>query len=296
MKKFLLPMMLLALTATSVNAQRLSAGERSAAKVEFAAKQLNIAKEIKSPMKVADNQSLIGYDGSASPAIYGGFPSWESVSMVLSDIYEENLLKEYAGWKIVGMRFAVAASLGNKAYAFVQIYKDANDEGAEASVKLTDSNYEVSPNDGTNVTGVAWNEVAFDEPYTITGEEQGLMYGYQYTQVKGDGTSLAENPILFGQSSSTDYKNMCLVYGKPSASYDEGLYYVSSAKNSFVPCFQIIIQKPGGDDTAVIGINGSDSPVTAQKYFSLDGTRLSAPQKGLNIVKMSDGTTRKVMK
>lgn len=214
--------------------------------------------------------------------------------MVVSDIYEENLLKEYAGWKIVGMRFAVAASLGNNAYAFVQIYKDVNDEGAEASVRLTDSNYEVSPNDGTDVTGVAWNEVAFDEPYTITGEEQELLYGYQYTQVNGN--SIAANPIFFGQSSSTDYKNMFLVYGKPSASSNEGLYYLSSANAPYVPCFQIIIQEPGGDDTAVIGINGSDSPITAQKYFSLDGTRLSAPQKGLNIVKMSDGTTRKVMK
>lgn len=296
MKKFLLPMMLLALTATSVNAQRLSAGERSAAKVEFAAKQLNIAKEIKSPMKVADNQSLIGYDGSTQPSGYVGFPSWSSASMIVSDIYEENVLKEYAGWKIVGMRFAVAASLGDKAYAFVQIYKDVNDEGAEASVRLTDSNYEVSPNDGTNVTGVVWNEVTFDEPYKITGEEEELLYGYQYTQVKGDGNSIAENPTFFGQSSSTDYKNMFLVYGKPTASHDESLYYLSNANAPYVPCFQIIIQKPGGDDTAVIGINGSDSPITAQKYFSLDGTRLSAPQKGLNIVKMSDGTTRKVMK
>lgn len=294
MKKILLPMMLLALTATSVNAQSLSARERSAAKVEFAAKQLNVGKEIKSPMKIADNQSLIGYDGSTSPLGYAGFPTWSSASMVVSDIYEKNLFKEYAGWKIVGMRFAVAASLGNNAYAFVQIYKDANDEGAEASVKLTDSNYEVSPNDGTNVTGVAWNEVAFDEPYTITGEEEELLYGYQYTQVKGDGNSIAENPIFYGQSSSTDYKNMFLIYGKPSASYDEGLYYLSGANDPYVPCFQIIIQN--GDNTAVIGINGSDSPITAQKYFSLDGTRLSAPQKGLNIVKMSDGTTRKVMK
>ena len=32
------------------------------------------------------------------------------------------------------------------------------------------------------------------------------------------------------------------------------------------------------------------------KSFSIDGKRLSQPQKGLNILKMSDGTTRKVVK
>lgn len=33
----------------------------------------------------------------------------------------------------------------------------------------------------------------------------------------------------------------------------------------------------------------------AETYFSADGKRLSAPQKGLNIVKMSDGSTKKVV-
>ena len=32
------------------------------------------------------------------------------------------------------------------------------------------------------------------------------------------------------------------------------------------------------------------------QYFSLDGKQLAAPQKGVNIVKMSDGATRKVIK
>ena len=31
------------------------------------------------------------------------------------------------------------------------------------------------------------------------------------------------------------------------------------------------------------------------QYFSLDGKKLSAPQKGINVVKMSDGTSKKVL-
>ncbi len=44
------------------------------------------------------------------------------------------------------------------------------------------------------------------------------------------------------------------------------------------------------------GIKGMKADNTAEmERFSLDGTRLTAPQKGINIVRMSDGTTRKVM-
>lgn len=45
------------------------------------------------------------------------------------------------------------------------------------------------------------------------------------------------------------------------------------------------------------GINGvtTNTAAATKSYFSLDGKRLAAPQKGINIVKMSDGTVRKVI-
>ena len=46
---------------------------------------------------------------------------------------------------------------------------------------------------------------------------------------------------------------------------------------------------PGGITTV-----NNEKAVEVARY-SIDGTQLSAPQHGLNIVKMSDGTTRKVM-
>lgn len=55
---------------------------------------------------------------------------------------------------------------------------------------------------------------------------------------------------------------------------------------------QLILETPGGS-TVILGLNGSDKPV-AMQYFSLDG-KLSAPQKGINVVKMSDGTSKKVL-
>ncbi len=41
---------------------------------------------------------------------------------------------------------------------------------------------------------------------------------------------------------------------------------------------------------------GSSKAVTVVAYYDLNGKRLSQPQKGLNIIRMSDGTTRKVVK
>ncbi len=47
-------------------------------------------------------------------------------------------------------------------------------------------------------------------------------------------------------------------------------------------------------ETEVNSIYTTDNSET--KFFSLEGRQLSQPQKGLNILKMSDGTTRKVVK
>lgn len=41
---------------------------------------------------------------------------------------------------------------------------------------------------------------------------------------------------------------------------------------------------------------GSSKPVTVVACYDINGKRLSQPQKGLNIIKMSDGTTRKVVR
>ena len=38
----------------------------------------------------------------------------------------------------------------------------------------------------------------------------------------------------------------------------------------------------------------SKNPAAPEAYYSLDGRRLTHPQKGINIIRMSDGTTRKV--
>ena len=53
------------------------------------------------------------------------------------------------------------------------------------------------------------------------------------------------------------------------------------------------------DPTGIEGVKedaGSSKPVIVVACYDINGKRLSAPQKGLNIIKMSDGTTRKIVR
>jgi len=45
------------------------------------------------------------------------------------------------------------------------------------------------------------------------------------------------------------------------------------------------------------GINDArkSSSATEEAHYSTDGTRLASPQKGINIIRMSDGTVKKVL-
>jgi hypothetical protein len=50
----------------------------------------------------------------------------------------------------------------------------------------------------------------------------------------------------------------------------------------------------GGDATAINGVEGAEG-ATEVVRFNAAGVQVAAPVKGLNIVKMSDGTVKKVM-
>ena len=49
------------------------------------------------------------------------------------------------------------------------------------------------------------------------------------------------------------------------------------------------------DESAGICQHQATTSATATSYYTIDGKRLSAPQRGINIVRMSDGSTRKVV-
>ena len=97
--------------------------------------------------------------------------------------------------------------------------------------------------------------------------------------------SYVENPISSSGSyfDSSNYTNATLYV--PYGTKDK--YLSTTGWKNFVNIVEM-------DETAVKEVSASNT--NEAKYYSLDGKQLSQPQKGLNILKMSDGTTRKVVK
>ena len=262
---------------------------------------VSVVKKAKAPMMKEEESkyALLGFTGSDNPSQNNGFPKWESALMVMSELDNgvDYDFSEFAGYKIVGLNFAVTANLGEQAGAFAIVYQDENDQGTQLNSPylVEDENYKVSTVENQQLT-LQWNSVAFAEPYEITGEELAFQYGLVYEQVKGNGTTQEEFPFLTGVSEDNGVEGMFLAYGKPSDKYQEGLYTLNDpndTESDYCLCMQLILETPDGS-TVILGLNGSDKPV-AMQYFSLDGKKLSAPQKGINVVKMSDGTSKKVL-
>ena len=263
---------------------------------------VSVVKKAKAPMMKEEESkyALLGFTGSDNPSQMYGFPTWQSALMVMSELDNgvDYDFSELAGYKIVGLNFAVTANLGEQAGAFAFVYQNENDQGIEldSPYLVEDENYKVSTVENQQLT-LQWNQVAFAEPYEITGEELAFQYGLVYEQVKGNGTTQEEFPFLMGVSTDSGVEGMFLAYGQPSSKYQEGLYMLNDPddkeSDKYCLCMQLILETPGGS-TVILGLNGSDKPV-AMQYFSLDGKKLSAPQKGINVVKMSDGTSKKVL-
>ena len=264
---------------------------------------VSVVKKAKAPMMKEEESkyALLGFNGSNNPSQMNGFPTWESALMVMSELDNgvDYDFSELAGYKIVGLNFAVTANLGEQAGAFAFVYQDENDqEGTEldSPYLVEGTDYTVSTVEDQRLT-LQWNSVAFAEPYEITGDETAFLYGLAYEQVKGNGTTQEEFPFLTGVSTDSGVEGMFLVYGQPSSTDQKGLWTLNDPNDKksdkYCLCMQLILETPGGS-TVILGLNGSDKPV-AMQYFSLDGKKLSAPQKGINVVKMSDGTSKKVL-
>lgn len=301
MKKTLLSLAAMLLLAGGASAQTAKSAAVYTDKVD--ATPVSVVKKAKAPMMKEEESKYValGFDGSDNPSQMNGFPKWESASMVLSQLDNgvDVDFSEYAGYKIIGLQFAVTANLGEKAGAVGAVFKSKTDQnGTElgSPYLVEDENYKVSTVENQQLN-LQWNGVAFAQPYEITGDEFAFLYGLAYEQVKGEGKTQEEFPFLTGVSTDSGVEGMFLVYGKPSSEYKEGMFMLNNPDDTKsekrCPCMQLILEKPNGE-TVILGLNGSDKPV-AMQYFSLDGKKLSAPQKGINVVKMSDGTSKKVL-
>ena len=296
MKKTLLPLAAMMLLATSAYAQRFDTEFKSVTNMGHRTPHCEFAVESKANTmkRIKSDETFISYEGSDIPYGSEGWPAVSDASVVASQLCD---LSKYVGWEVLGLRFNVFGtlgghSLGDGAGVFVDSYK-ASGLDAYAEAELTD-NYEVSGYDENNNMVFNWNEVYFSNSYKISAEHVALRYGFVYTQNTSQ-TSPDAFPVMYGNTktlSDGDNGFCYLVYGTFSEDTGAAWYRFADAEYPYVPCFQIIAKDPTGT-TRIIGIEGSDKPV-AKQFYSLDGAKLDAPRKGVNIVKMSNGETRKV--
>lgn len=169
MKKFLLSIAALAMSLT-VSAQ-VDVHHPKAGVVEqcpyFAQQSVVVQKAAK---KIAANQRWLGYynsDALAESHKGMGLPDYPGENKVAICLSEE-ILKPYVGKNIVGMRFGLTEEIGNSS---VSLFKQGGSAPGEVCRTADVQN-----------GAVGWNEVKFDEPYTIQAGEV-LYAGYSYTQL-----------------------------------------------------------------------------------------------------------------
>lgn len=172
MKKFLLSIAALAMSLTvsaQVDVQHPKAGVVEQCPY-FAQQSVVVQKAAK---KIAANQRWLGYynsDALAESHKGMGIPAYpgdNKVAICLS----EDILKPYIGKNIVGMRFGLTEEIGNTS---VSLFKQSGSAPGA-----------VCRNVDVQKGAVGWNEVKFDEPYTIQAGET-LYAGYSYTQLSND--------------------------------------------------------------------------------------------------------------
>lgn len=302
MKKTLLSMAAMLLLATGASAQKLDLTVAGEANVDS---RFNKFEQVAAPKtngmkKLKEGDKLLGFPCTATPVAKVGWPMVPDAASAASQLM---LDESWYGYNVIGIRYLLLGSLGeNTKETPVGVYvwgmpESGKQEDLLAAEKLlNEGDYELCVVRDQQLTA-NWNETYFDEPFELSDKTVALRYGFMYVQDTND-ENLAAAPFLmgkFGDDEEFPDPNSGNVpflvfgtFGEKQAWYR----YVASDFHCAL-CVQVIVRKPNGE-TAILGVDASGKAYEKQ-YYSLDGKKLSAPQKGINVVKMSDGTSKKVL-
>ena len=302
MKKTLLSLAAMLLLAGGASAQKLDFTVAGKATVDSPFKKFEqvAAPKANGMKKLKDGDALLGFPASATPVANVG---WPTVPDAQSAAAQLQLDESWYGYTVVGIRYLLLGSLGeNTEEAPVGVYvwgipeSQKQEDLLAAEKMLSEGDYELSVVEDQKLTA-NWNETYFAEPFKLSDKTAALRYGFMYVQ-NTDDESLAAAPFLMGQFGDDEEfpdpnsgNAPFLVFG--TFGKKSGWYLYSDAESPYALCVQVIARNPNGE-TVILGVDASGKAYEKQ-YFSLDGKKLSAPQKGINVVKMSDGTSKKVL-
>lgn len=304
MKKTLLSMAAMLLLATGASAQKLDLTVAGKANVDS---RFNKFEQVAAPKtngmkKLKDGDKLLGFPCSATPVANVGWPTVPDAQSAASQLM---LDESWYGYNVIGIRYLLLGSLGeNTEETPVGVYvwgipeSQKNEDLLVAEKPLNEGDYELCVVKDQTLTA-NWNETYFDTPFELSEKTAALRYGFMYVQdTNDDAENLAAAPFLIGKFGDDEEfpnpttKNIpFLVFG--TFGEKQGWYGYSDEEYPYALCVQVIVRTPNGE-TAILGVDASGKAYEKQ-YYSLDGKKLSAPQKGINVVKMSDGTSKKVL-
>ena len=188
------------------------------------------------------------------------------------------MLKPYAGYKIVGISFAVGSTLGNSPSI---IFYELDDDGWRQMGRSDFKDYYTD--------SFTFNEVECTWNYVIPEEPNAIMFGYTFDPIHLFMNETNDNVVVVGRT--TDLDNGFLVWGELIKGEGSKLYRLSTDELPYAACVQLILSN--GSSTEIVGVDGKRNVKVVERYTP-DGQRVSAPVSGINIEKLSDGTTRKV--
>ena len=304
MKKTLLSMAAMLLLATGASAQKLDLTVAGEANVDS---RFNKFEQVAAPKangmkKLKEGDKLLGFPCTATPVANVGWPTVPDAASAASQLM---LDESWYGYTVIGIRYLLLGSLGeNTEETPIGVYvwgipESGKQEDLLAAEKmLSEGDYELCVVRDQQLTA-NWNETYFDTPFKLSDKTVALRYGFMYVQdTNDDDGNLAAAPFLMGKFGDEEEfpdpnsgNAPFLVFGTFGEKQDWYLY--SASDYPYALCVQVIVRTPNGE-TAILGVDASGK-VYEKEFYSLDGKKLSAPQKGINVVKMSDGTSKKVL-
>lgn len=127
-------------------------------------------------------------------------------------------------------------------------------------------------------------EFTVDGTVTLQFKAGALTAGGNSLTLTAEGGTLGETSFTMENGKWTTYTVTLTANGAVKLTFQND-------KGSFL-LDEVRVVKP--ESTGINGINGNDKKAVAG-FYTVGGVRLSAPQKGVNIVRLSDGSTRKVI-
>ena len=168
--------------------------------------------------------------------------------------------------------------------------------------------------DGLTGTGAGWNQANYYAQYAASQVEEDLVeickggkygtnpiQGYTFNDVAiassyVSGSNKVSNQVLTaGETTEVSYTLELPTYAKlKNALQMDQIYVIAILIDNDGRVVNVAKTKVADyDPTAISSVHNTTATEAAR--YTLDGRQVSAPQRGLNIIRLSDGTVRKVM-